>query len=222
MLCSTKQHKFDLLVESANQCNLCTRMLGRKRVLSEKNGNIDSRVLFVGEAPGRMGADRTGVPFHGDIAGKNFERLLRIADLTRQEVFVTNAVLCNPRNEKGNNSSPTRKEVRDCSIYLSILLDIIKPDIIVTLGQFALIALDAIEPHKIELRRDVRKPIKWNEYTVLPMYHPGSRAAVHRSPVDQTKDFLFLRELLGRSERSSSCSNTIDLGSDILKSFKVC
>jgi len=179
--------------------------LFRKRVLSEKNGNIDTRVMFVGEAPGRMGADRTGVPFHGDIAGKNFERLLGIAGLTRHEIFVTNAVLCNPRNEKGNNSSPTRMEVSNCSIYLSILVDIIRPDIIVTLGQFALIALDAIEPHKIELRRDVRRLIKWGEYTVLPMYHPGSRATVHRSLVDQTKDFLFLREILGRPE--PICSN---------------
>jgi uracil-DNA glycosylase family 4 len=192
-------------------------MIGRTRVLSEKNGNINSRILFVGEAPGRLGADRTGVPFHGDIAGQNFERLLCTAGLTRQEVFVTNAVLCNPRDEKGNNSSPTRREVSNCSIYLSILVDIIRPDFIVTLGRFALVALDAIESHKIELRRDVRKPIRWSEYTVLPMYHPGSRAAVHRRPVDQRKDFLFLREMLGRQEPSYRHLNGIEFGS-----LKVC
>jgi len=195
----TKSYRFNLLVESINRCSLCTRMDGRRKVLSEKNGDINSSILFVGEAPGRIGADRTGIPFYGDAAGQNFERLLYTAGLTRREVFVTNAVLCNPRDEKGNNSSPTRREVRNCSLYLSILLDIIRPDIIVTLGHFALMALDIIESHNIELQRDVRRPIKWNEFTVLPMYHPGSRAMVHRSHVDQINDFLFLRDMLGHS-----------------------
>jgi len=137
------------------------------------------------------------MPFHGDIAGQNFERLLCAAGLTRQEVFVTNAVLCNPRDEKGNNSPPTRREVRNCSIHLSVVVEIIKPEIIVTLGQIALVALNAIESHSIELRRDVRKPIRWSGSTVLPMYHPGTRSALHRSSIEQGKDFLFLREMLG-------------------------
>lgn len=200
MLCSTKRRRLDLLVESAGRCNLCARMLGRTRVLSGKNGDIDSRILFVGEAPGRLGADRTGVPFHGDIAGRNFERLLNVAGLSRQEVFVTNAVLCNPRDQKGNNSPPTRREISNCSIHLSILVDIMQPQIIVTLGQSALVALDAIESHKIGLRRDVRKPIMWGGYAVLPMYHPGPRSVVHRSITEQGKDFSFLGEMLGRAD----------------------
>lgn len=200
MLCSTKRQRFDLLVESAGRCGLCTRMLGRTRVLSEKNGNIDSRILFVGEAPGRLGADRTGVPFQGDIAGQNFERLLCTAGLSRLDVFVTNSVLCNPRDEKGNNSPPTKREVRNCSIHLSILMDIIQPEIVVTLGRFALMALNSIESHSIELRRDVSKPVRWGRYILLPMYHPGPRSAVHRSPAEQGKDFSFLGDMMGRRD----------------------
>jgi len=173
-------------------------MCGRKKVLSGNNGNIDSKVIFIGEAPGRLGADRTGIPFYGDQAGQNFERLLQSTGLTRQQVFITNAVLCNPRDEKGNNSPPNKEEVRNCSLHLSILIDIIEPEVIVPLGQCALRSLHIIKAHQIELRQNVRKPAKWGKYTVVPMYHPGPRAAIHRSITDQKEDFSFLGEMLGR------------------------
>jgi len=198
MLRTDERRKFEILVENANRCNLCARMFGRTRVLSERNGNIDSKIVFIGEAPGRLGADQTGIPFHGDQTGQNFERLLQFAGLTRQQVFITNAVLCNPRDEKGNNSAPNKEEVRNCSLHLSILIDIIEPEVIVPLGQCALRSLHIIQAHQIELRQNVRKPAKWGKYTVVPMYHPGPRAAIHRSITEQKEDFSFLGEMLGR------------------------
>ncbi|HEX9897060.1 MAG TPA: uracil-DNA glycosylase [Dehalococcoidales bacterium] len=196
MLHTDKRRKFDLLIENVNRCNLCSRMQGRTKVLSEKNGNIDSKVMFIGEAPGRLGADRTGIPFFGDKAGANFERLLQFAGLARQQVFITNAVLCNPRDEKGNNSPPNKTEIQNCSLHLSILIDIIEPEFIVPLGQCALRSLHIINEHQIELRQ-VRKLAKWGKYTVMPMYHPGSRASIYRSIADQKGDFSFLGEILG-------------------------
>ncbi len=197
MLHTDKRRKFEILVENTTRCNLCARMSERTRVLSNKNGNIDSKVIFIGEAPGRLGADRTGIPFHGDQTGQNFERLIKFAGLTRQQIFVTNAVLCNPRDDKGNNSTPNREEVRNCSLYLSTLIDIIEPEIIVPLGQCALRSLDIIEAHQIELRQDVRKPIKWDKYTIMPMYHPSPRATINRSFDNQKMDFSFLGEIIG-------------------------
>jgi uracil-DNA glycosylase family 4 len=172
-------------------------MCGRTKVLSEKNGNIDSRVIFIGEAPGRLGADRTGIPFYGDQTGRNFERLIQIAGLTRPQIFITNAVLCNPRDEKGNNSAPNKEEVRNCALYLSLLIDVIEPELIVPLGQCALHSLNIVEAHQIKLRQDVRKPTKWGKYTVVPMYHPGPRAAIYRNISDQKGDFSFLGKFLG-------------------------
>ncbi len=198
MLHTDKRRKFETLVGNATRCNLCARMFERTRVLSEKNGNINSKVVFIGEAPGRLGADRTGIPFHGDQTGQNFERLLQFAGLTRQQIFITNAVLCNPRDEKGNNSAPNKDEVRNCSLYLSMLIDIIEPEIIVPLGQCALRSLHIIEAHQIELRHHVRKPVKWDKYTIMPMYHPSPRAAINRSIDTQKGDFSFLGEVLGR------------------------
>ena len=198
MLHTDKMRKFEMLVENANRCNLCTRMCGRTKVLSEKNGSIDSKVIFIGEAPGRLGADRTGIPFYGDQAGKNFERLLQFAGLTRQQIFITNAVLCNPRDEKGNNSAPNKEEVQNCSLHLSILIDIIEPEFIVPLGKCALRSLHIIEAHQIELRQNVRNLAKWSKYTVVPMYHPGPRATIYRSIADQQGDFSFLGDILRR------------------------
>jgi uracil-DNA glycosylase family 4 len=196
MLQVNKERRFEILVDNARRCNLCARMCGRTRVLSENNGDINSRVVFIGEAPGRLGADRTGVPFSGDRTGDNFERLLFAAGLTRREVFITNAVLCNPRDDKGNNARPTKEEVRNCSLHLSILLDVVQPDLIVPLGQCALRALHMMEPHHIELRRDVGKRVKWRDHTIVPTYHPGPRAAIHRSVAEQVEDFSLLGELV--------------------------
>jgi len=211
MLCTNKKLKFEMLVENANRCNLCTRMYGRKKVLSENNGNIDSKIIFIGEAPGRLGADRTGIPFYGDKAGQNFEKLLQFTGLTRQQIFITNAVLCNPRDEKGNNSPPSKQEIRNCSLYLSILIDIIEPEVIVPLGQCALRSLNFIEAHQIELRQDVRKTAKWGKYTVVPMYHPGPRATIHRSIADQRGDFSFVGEILGHQGTCSPTSLTFNI-----------
>src|SRR3712207_6403845 len=105
------------LAQIVSGCRLCPRMEGRARVLGRKNGGLFARVLFVGEAPGRLGADRTGMPLSGDRSGNTFERLLRAARLTREEVFITNAVLCNPRDEKGRNARPMKSELNNCSNF---------------------------------------------------------------------------------------------------------
>ncbi len=198
MLQVDKRQKFDLLVENVTQCKLCKRMNGRQKVLSHRNGDINAKVLFIGEAPGRLGADRTLVPLYGDQTGRNFQRLLATAGLKRDEVFITNAVLCNPRNRNGNNAAPLREEIRNCSFYLSFVLDIVHPEMVVTLGHQALAALNEIVPHSLELRQHVGKAVMWYNYVVLPLYHPGPRALVHRSFGNQIKDFYIIGEILDR------------------------
>ena len=68
--------EFDTLCREVQSCERCARMTGSARVLSGAAGHLDSRIMFVGEAPGRLGADNSGIPFHGDTAGHNFEQLL--------------------------------------------------------------------------------------------------------------------------------------------------
>ena len=77
-----KRKQFIELATEAAHCTLCPAMCERTAVLSELNGPINARVMFIGEAPGRKGADRTRIPFSGDQSGKNFERFLASNDYT--------------------------------------------------------------------------------------------------------------------------------------------
>lgn len=185
----SKQSLFADLVARVHHCDLCTRMQHRNKVLGPSNGNIDSPVVFIAEAPGRLGADKFGIPLYGDQTGRNFEMLINSAGIKRESIFITNAVLCNPRTPDGNNDSPTPTEIRNCSQYLKETLEIIKPKYVVPLGATALVALNIINPHRIRLSDAVGKSFPWNGYQVYPLFHPGPRAFVWRHKDQQVKDY---------------------------------
>ena len=180
---------FDALVATVASCRRCPRMEGRTRVLGPANGPLSARVLFVAEAPGRFGADVVGIPLAGDRTGRAFEQLLTCVGLRRSDIFITNAVLCNPRDDKGRNDRPSRSEVVNCNNHLARLLTILDPMWVVTLGLVALQAAAAIEPHTMCLRHDVGQPIPWFGRTLIPLYHPGPRALIHRPRHLQEGDF---------------------------------
>lgn len=192
----TKERRFADLADAVQYCTLCTRLCGRTKVLSCRNGDLDSAVVFVAEAPGRLGADRTGIPLYGDQTGNNFERLLGSISWKREDVFITNALLCNPRQEDGNNGTPTSEEIANCATYLEMTLELIDPEVIVTLGDTALKAMQNICRHSLTLRNDVAKPTPWAGRLLVPMYHPGPRALVHRGFAKQTSDFMKLAKLV--------------------------
>ena len=168
-------------------------MSGGCPILTPLNGPVPADLMLIGEAPGRLGAARTGVPFCGDQSARNLVRLLEIAGWTRDEVFLTNAVLCHPRTETGTNRRPGRSEIRRCSRWLDEQIAVVDPIVIGALGVVALEALGLIEPHDVELRRDAGKKIPWNDRLLMPLYHPSSRAQIHRPLAAQEADFRSLR-----------------------------
>ena len=190
--------RFDELAATVQGCRLCPRMEGRRRVLGRDNGNLHARIMFVAEAPGRLGADRSGVPLSGDQTGRNFATLLAQAGIERSEIFVTNAVLCNPRDVHGNNATPSAKEIRNCAPHLAATIDIIAPEIVVALGQAALKALGLVCAHEAVLSRDVGKAIQWYGRTLVPLYHPGPRACIRRPLEIQREDYRQLGLLTRR------------------------
>lgn len=192
---------FERLVDEVQACRICSRMDNCTRVLSRANGNIAAPLMFVGEAPGRLGADRTAIPFHGDKSGNNFELLLSSAGLSRRDIFVTNAVLCNPLDDQGNNAPPSRQEVYNCAANLKRQIDLIQPKLVMTLGAVALEATRIIESHELVLRKAVRTSNEWYGRKLLPLYHPGARAMIHRSMTNQTADYYFIAETLKRLDR---------------------
>lgn len=177
-------------------CRLCPRMEGRRRVFGDAKGTFYARLLFIGEAPGRRGAELTGIPLHGDQAGRNFEALLQGAGISREAVFITNATLCNPQDEKGNNTRPTNLEIKNCTTHLKTTLELVNPRIVVTLGATALYALHQIAEHNLKLSDAVATPTEWNGRLLVPLYHPASRAFVYRSFNQQQADYCTLKMLL--------------------------
>lgn len=189
---------FAQLIGDAQSCDRCPDMTGCTRVLSDANGSHEANVMFIGEAPGRLGAEKTAVPFHGDVAGDNFDRLLRLAGLGRRDVFVTNAVLCNPTDDAGNNRPPSQINIRNCATHLQRQIEVINPKIVVTLGTKALQALSMIEEHELTVSASVRTKNTWFGRTLIPLYHPGARALIHRNFALQTADYYFVGEAARR------------------------
>ncbi len=185
-----KRAEFEALVAEAAACRRCPAMCGRSAVLSERNGRVGARVMFVGEAPGRQGGDRTRVPFSGDQSGRNFTRYLDSIGLAREEVFITNAALCNPRTETGANRKPTREEVSNCSEFLRRQVETIGAGVVVTLGAVSLAALRAVEYHPLTLRENVGQVHAWHGRLLVPLYHPSPQVlASHRREAAQLEDY---------------------------------
>jgi DNA polymerase len=165
-------------------------MCGRSAVLSEHNGRAGARVMFVGEAPGRQGGDRTRVPFSGDQSGRNFSRYLASVGLSREDVFITNAALCNPRSETGANRKPTREEVSNCSEFLRRQIETVAPCVVVTLGAVSLAALRSVEYHRLTLKENVGEVHAWGGRLLVPLYHPSPQVlASHRREAAQLADY---------------------------------
>lgn len=213
--------EFDILCAKVQACIKCVRMCDSQRVLNRSGGALNADIMFIGEAPGRLGADSSGIPFHGDKSGHNFEELLDFAKIDRSKIFVTNAVLCNPRDEQGNNSTPTKQEVQNCATHLSEQIKILNPKIVVTLGAVALESTRYISPHTMILKDSVRTANQWFDRILVPFYHPGQRAMMHRSFANQRSDYQFVAEQLNRIKKPNKKSvQTANINHDIVSIVK--
>ncbi|HST53005.1 MAG TPA: uracil-DNA glycosylase [Pyrinomonadaceae bacterium] len=196
-----RQAEFDALVALAAACVKCPAMCGRSAVLSERNGRVGARVMFVGEAPGRQGGDRTRVPFSGDQSGRNFGRYLASIGLAREDIFITNAALCNPRSETGANRKPTKAEVGNCSEFLRRQIEIVNAPVVVTLGAVSLEALRSVEYHRLTLRENVGQVVEWHGRLLVPLYHPSPQVlASHRREAAQLEDYKSVARALRAAE----------------------
>lgn len=197
-----KLNKFTKLVNEAAACVRCPAMCERAAVLSELNGSVNARVMFIGEAPGRKGADRTRVPFSGDHSGKNFERFLASIGLKRSDIFITSAALCNPRKESGANRRPRAREIRNCSDFLKRTIDLIDPNVIVTLGTVALEALKLVHYHEFTLHSDAAKVRRWNDRLLVPLYHPSPQVLItSRDERAQLRDYKVVARAARKCQR---------------------
>jgi len=166
-------------------CQLC--QLARERI-NAVPGEGPSRVdiMFIGEAPG-FHENRQGKPFVGQ-AGQFLDELLQAAGVERDQVFITNVVKCRPPN----NRDPLPEELRACQRYLDEQIELLDPQVIVTLGRISMAKfvtdgrISAIHgrTHNVDGRK------------VVTMYHPA--AALHQPALRQTliEDFARLKRFI--------------------------
>jgi len=196
----SKQAQFKQIIAEAAACTRCPAMCERSAVLSELNGSVAARLMFIGEAPGRKGADRTRVPFSGDQSGQNFDRFLASIGLSREHIFITSAALCNPRTESGANRKPSKPELKNCSQFLRRTLEIVNPSLVVTLGSVALEALKSIAPHALTLKESAAQIHDWHGRRLVPIYHPSPQVlASHRRDAEQLRDYQVVQRAIHRS-----------------------
>jgi uracil-DNA glycosylase family 4 len=190
---------FKRLCADAAACTLCPRLAHKKAVLSPLNGSLTPRVLFIGEAPGRRGADRTRRPFTGDQSGQRFDELLASISLRRDEIFITMAVLCCPCDEK-SNLTPNSTEIANCSSYLARTLDLLKPPVVATVGAIALRSLGKLIGRRFSLSEHVGTVISLDNFSLVPLYHVSPRVLrTTRSLDQQRQDFATVRRALTKS-----------------------
>ncbi len=199
-----KMGDFNKLMDSIKLCNLdCPINCYKNPIFNEKCGNPKANILFIGEAPGVRGADKTEINFYGDTSGDLFNKLLESVNIKRKNVFVTNCVLCNPKNNKGNNRSPTDKEIKVCSYWLKEQIKTINPKVIVTIGTKALRGLYYIRKHNFSIKRDVGKIKDWGGKLLVPLYHTSNKVRnIYRDEEQQINDWKILKNLVRITDKN--------------------
>jgi DNA polymerase len=132
------------------------------------SGNSETKIVFIGEAPGFF-EDREGLPFVGN-SGKLLDKLLAKININRGDVFICNIL----KHRPPENRDPLPNEIKVCTPYLKAQLEIIKPQIIVTLGRFALNYF--LPDDSIGRIHGQIKKLLWQglDITLIPLYHPSA------------------------------------------------
>ncbi len=150
----------------AKACVACPLSAGRTQVVFSR-GNPAARLMFVGEAPGRD-EDVQGAPFVGR-SGKLLDRLIaEELGIDDSGFYVANVLKCRPPN----NRDPLPDEVATCRHWLDSQIELISPEVIVTLGNFATRALLETTEGITRLRGRVHTGPRG--ITVVPTFHPSA------------------------------------------------
>lgn len=176
--------------EEIGDCSRCGLCSGRNRLVFGA-GSPTARLFFVGEGPG-ADEDRQGEPFVGK-AGQLLDRIISAMGLSREDVYIGNIVKCRPPR----NRAPLPEEAATCLPFLIKQIEIVRPEVIVTLGRTALEGLLG-EP----VRSITRARGQWFRFRgiqAIPTFHPAYllRNPEHKRPV--WEDMQAVMEVLGLS-----------------------
>jgi uracil-DNA glycosylase len=157
-------------IGDCQRCKLCS---GRTNLVFGV-GNPRARLMFVGEGPGRD-EDLQGEPFVGRAGQLLNDIITKGMGLQREDVYIANVVKCRPPE----NRNPEPDEVAACEPFLKKQIELIRPEVIVALGKFAVQTLLQSKAPITKLRGS------WHSYQgikLMPTFHP---AYLLRNPADK-------------------------------------
>ena len=170
--------------------NICPNLAQAATNLVMGDGNNNADIVLIGEAPGKN-EDLSGLPFVG-AAGKFLNEMLASAGMVRNDVYITNIVKYRPPN----NRDPLPEEKEAFWPYLVRQLDVIRPQVVVTLGRHSMEYF--IPDRKISEIHGQPKRIKFGDtkIVVVPLYHPA--AALYNGSMRATliEDFNKLPKII--------------------------
>ena len=171
-------------LQNCRHCKLCE---GRTRVVFG-SGNPTAELVVIGEGPG-ADEDAQGLPFVGR-AGQLLTKMLESVQLSRDEVFITNAVKCRPPG----NRNPEPDELAACAPFLADKLAVIQPKVVLALGSVATQALLRTKEAIGKLRGRIHP---YGEAVLIPTFHP---AFLLRNPGPEYKRMAWEDLKLARRE----------------------
>ncbi len=177
------------LREEIAKCQKCILSESRKNPVPGE-GPETARLVFIGEGPG-FHEDQQGRPFVG-AAGHFLEELLEDISLTREDVYICNVIKCRPPG----NRDPLPEEIEACKPFLDRQIEIIHPQMIVTLGRFS---MERYFPGA-RISQIHGQPRKIGGIIYYPMYHPA--AALHQPKwrLVVKEDMLKIPQLLTQAD----------------------
>ncbi len=167
---SAKATAFADLRTRALACVKCSHLAAVRKNVVFGVGNIDSPLMFVGEAPG-ADEDEMGEPFVGK-AGQLLTKIIETMGLSRADVYIANILKCRPDTpgQSAGNRKPTPAEMATCIPFLQEQIDLIQPRVLVALGATAVEGLLGKSIGITKLRGT------WKSYRnipLMPTYHPA-------------------------------------------------
>ena len=166
----TKAASFEALRLRVLACTKCPHLASSRKSVVFGVGNLQARLMFVGEAPG-VDEDRLGEPFVGR-AGELLTKIIQAAGWRRSDVYIANILKCRPDTpgQTSGNRKPLPAEMATCIPYLHEQIDYIRPEILVALGATAVEGLLGKAVSITKMRGS------WQTYRgipLMPTYHPS-------------------------------------------------
>jgi uracil-DNA glycosylase family 4 len=180
------------LREEIGDCRRC-RLSGKRTHIVFGEGSPGAKLMFIGEAPGRE-EDLQARPFVGE-AGKLLTRLIEKMGLRREDVYIANIVKCRPPM----NRDPESDEIETCRGFVERQIEIINPDVIMSLGRIA--AFTLIGNVKLRITAIRGNFFDYNGIPLMPTFHP---AYLMRNPKDKWLTWQDAQKVLGKLKMKES------------------